>query len=52
MDPTTTNTDSDVNLETLLAKPLSGDEFLKFIAFQNEEITVEEVPAAYCPNSI
>ncbi|MBL0955810.1 MAG: hypothetical protein IBJ01_13660 [Leptospira sp.] len=41
---------NETNLD--LSEKLTQDEFDQFIAFSNEDISIEDVTPLYCPNTI
>lgn len=40
------------SLSNILLEQVTSQEFERFIAFSNEEISVEDIEPFYCPNSI
>jgi len=38
--------------ENLLSQQMNKEEFENFIAFENDEISIEDVTPVYCPNTI
>jgi len=43
----------DVNsIENTLNQERSPEEFKSFVAFENDELSIEEVTPHYCPNTI
>lgn len=41
-----------LELSSDFSTPRTGAEFLEFIKFTNEEISIEDVTPVYCPNTI